>query len=244
MRKLVFLALALSGSSVAMAQDEAVQVEPLLVIKQQSKYAVKLYNVTTFDQPRVIASYPTFSQSENYDQYLSPAVALTITNRRQNKHEIEISDIKLETKDNVYTYRHPQFPIVAGEKHTTAGLALRYEYIVAFAKRKDWRLKPSLGFALQPFFTMQQVTPYITVNVKNTHTEIGLRTFLVPRINVDLCKRLFLDVNAPLCLLDARRATNNRVDPTLPVSMQKTEVYEVAGPLHSVSIRVGLGLNI
>lgn len=230
--------------SPVLAQDIEPQNEQ---VESHARFAIKGYNITTFNRQKEITYTTGYRYTQKSDKYFSPAAALNITNKKGNAHEIELSDFTLNTKDNkqeLSMFNGGVFvPIIVGERTTNTAIAVRYEYIINFAKKKDWRLKPMLGIAGQPYYERERTVPYSTVNFNVTHTEAGIRGYIIPRINFDVCKHLFFDLNIPVCVADGKYYSDKRIDPTTS-RMRDENRGDFNLFAQAISIRVGAGIRL
>jgi hypothetical protein len=239
--------LAIAGSYTVQAQEVEDKDEPvmhqllLLKTRHHNKFSLKLYNVSTFNPERV-TNYSMFTMKNKLNKFISPAAALTIRTKRGNQHEIEVSDIRYEV--NEQTIRPKGFPGVYSDKRHNIGMALRYEYILVFAKKKDWKVQPSLGFSGQPYFNVDKLTSGNTSVFPTSYSEIGMRGYVIPRINADICKRVFLDVNVPICMMDMKYTSRKQMSPGLPAAQQNVSVFDFEAMPSYFSFRVGLGVRL
>lgn len=247
MRILFVLMLTIAGSYTVQAQEtdnngEAV-VHDLLLKKTHhySKYALKLYNVSTFNPERV-TNDSLFVMTNKLNRFISPAAALSIRTKRGNQHEIEVSDIRYEVNEQII--RAKGFPGIYSDRHRNIGAALRYEYILVLAKKKDWKVQPSLGFSGQPYFNVDKLVSGTAAVFPTSYSEVGMRGYVIPRINADICKRVFLDVNVPVCVMDMKYTSRKQMSPSLPAAQQNVNLFDFAAFPSLFSFRVGLGVRL
>jgi hypothetical protein len=239
--------LAVAGSYTVQAQetdnDEPLVVHDLLLKENRhyNKFSLKLYNVSTFNPERV-TNDSLFTMTNKMNRFISPAAALSIRTKRGNQHEIEVSDIRYEV--NEQTVRPKGFPGVYSDKRHNIGMALRYEYILVFAKKKDWKLQPSVGFSGQPYFNIDKLTSGNTSVFPTSYSEAGMRGYVIPRINADICKRVFLDVNVPICMMEMKYTSRKQMSPSMPAAQQNVSLFDFEAMPSYFSFRVGLGVRL
>ncbi|MBS1774346.1 MAG: hypothetical protein JST82_15930 [Bacteroidetes bacterium] len=191
-------------------------------------------------------TYMGFNTRSNIRDYISPSFGLSFSRKGKNYHEIELSrfdiskqDIKIETYDyNGNKYYQPV------QMLTNTFIALRYEYILGFIKKKNAILKPQLGFSAMPYYYRNKSTPYLSYDYPVAQTYVGIQCAIVPRINISLSSKLLLDINIPLPLLETNIAKQNIANPKLPAQSQKYSIVDVMVFPRYFTARVGLGLKI
>jgi hypothetical protein len=247
MRILFLFMLTIAGSYTVQAQETANNIEPLvhdLLLKQSrhcNKYSLKLYNLSMFNPERV-NNDSLFTMSNRLNKIISPAAALNIRTKRGNQHEIELSDIRYEVNEQII--RPKGFPGIYSDKHKTIGAALRYEYILVFAKKKDWKVQPSLGFSGQPYVNVDKVTSGATTIFPTSYSEVGMRGYIIPRINTDIFRRIFLDVNVPVCMMDMKYTSRKKMNPSLSPANQNVSLFDFEAMPSLFSFRIGLGVRL
>jgi hypothetical protein len=212
----------------------------------QAKYAVRLSNLSTFDkQDKTINSYGTYStvkiQKEN--QILHPNIAFRVKNKKSNMHEFELTQFELASQKTTVMNAYPNgqtYPL-AGHKLIQTNIAFRYEYIRNFAKKQNSKWMPALGFAGMPYYQRTSLSPTLSTDFGSTNTKIGVRTYLVPRINYAINSRFYADVNIPVCITDTYYEQNNN---NTPGNAKQTNNTEFNSLPKFYSLRIGLGLNI
>lgn len=212
----------------------------------QAKYSVKLSNLSTFDkQDETIKSYGTYStvKTQEENQLFHPAIAFRVKNKKDNMHEFELTQLELASQMTTVMNAYPNgqtYPL-AGHRVIQTNIAFRYEYIRNFTKKQNSKWMPALGFAGMPYYQRTSLSPALSTDFASTHTKVGLRTFLVPRINYAINSRFYADVNIPICITDMYYEKNS--SNTLGNTKQ-TNTTNLNGLPKFYSLRIGLGLNI
>lgn len=180
-----------------------------------------------------------------YD-YLYPSFAYQWNNKRNNAHEIELSRCNIRTEDKQLEQRDPNGirHYIQGQQTTTTTIAFRYEYILNFGKKKKWAIQPSIGFAAMPYYHHFYSVPYVTIDYPTSSTNIGIRHAVIPRINVSLSKKLLLDINVPISVIDIGYNRNIIRNPTLPARAQEYGIVDVEVFPKYFTARISLGLKI
>lgn len=239
MNKLLAASVLLSSSFTAMASDSL-----------QANYTVAAYATGIF-QPQIDARLhsPVNGSGANVKSYnyIQPAAAVSKQTKRGNYHQLELSTLSFKVWEHSgetgynpstgYTYR-TQYKV------KTADVAIRYEFIIPFVKRNDARVIPSLGFGAMPWYSSYKFAPYTTADYPLTTSAIGLRYFVTPRVQVALSKRVFLDANIPICVMNMGTTKQNIQNPTLPVNAQKYSVFDFDVMPKYHTARLGLGVKI
>jgi hypothetical protein len=211
------------------------------------KYAVKLYNLTTIGGNEEIYSDSSFIRTGSFNRLMHPAPAVQIATRKKNFHEIELSDLSIGRREELTERTYPgqsQNITISGEVTTITSVALRYEYIANFAKKKARRLVPAVGFAAMPYYTRYQTDPVITVFFPTRDNFFGLRSYIVPRLAYYINKRIFADINLPVNLFNLQHKSTRSFNSVLPASQQTTSSFSFDLLPAYYSVRAGVGVKL
>lgn len=178
--------------------------------------------------------------------YFSPAFAWA--SPRGNYHEVELSRLQFNEVDQQTYIDHDNglnHQVVSGEQRTNVFIALRYEFNYMIIKNKgDKRLKPSLGFAVRPYYSRSAFVPRVSSLFASSQSNAGAIFSIIPRINYDLNKRWFIDLNVPINLGDVNIQSRTHDNPAIPVN-QRTITTIVAEALPTqYLIRLGIGVRL
>jgi hypothetical protein len=216
------------------------------------KNAIKIYNLTTFEEYE--RSERLNDTSSNYYVYttrnlqiLHPTIAFQWKTKKNNFHEIELTNFiidKAVTKTELTDSTFSNAYLLSGSDITTTSIALRYEYILNFFKSKERKLVPSLGFSMSPYFKQNKFSPLVATSFPSSERYIGSRAFVTPRITYYLRPRFFIDLNVPLCVLDAYTMTEKSEDPSIPESERTVKSINFQGLPTIFSGRIGIGLKL
>ncbi len=238
MKQLTFLLLLSIAGQVSYAQNKNLD----------AKFALKLYNLSSWEKKVIPAAQGIFTGTETIkqNQLFHPAIAFRIRNKKNNFHEIELTNLEVGTKNTIteINYNQGMLMPIAGAKTTTSAIAVRYEYILNFLKKRNSRFMPSLGLALMPYYMRTNFDPVLATQFPVTNTRMGAKGFLVPRLNYAITSRLLVDVNVPFCITDSYVERVNQRNPNITQREQKYETGNFDGIPNRYSFRVGLGLTI
>lgn len=179
-----------------------------------------------------------------YD-YVQPSLAMMWQNKRGNYHEAELGMVSVgERYIMSQVLRDRTYYPRVDYRLNFIQAAVRYEYIIALNKRHNARWIPSLGLAAMPFFSRYEKAPYLAMYVPVTTTEVGMKHFVVPRLQVVLSKRVFLDFNIPFHLFDFSTQWQDIENPTLPQHAQEYRISNLRIFPGNNVVRLGLGVKI
>lgn len=194
------------------------------------KGAIKFYNQTTvIDRPiyKTNATLYDLQYLNGSYQIFHPTFAVQWKTKKNNFHEIELTDFSFQSG----------FSMTA---------SLRYEYIVNFYKSKDWKFVPSLGFAFNPYYLQSDTIPgdEQTSSFKSSDKFFGAKFFITPRITYYCGKKIFIDLNVPLCVFNAFIESYTTEDPTLTLEERKTNTADLGAVFPGFfTVRLGIGLK-
>jgi len=218
------------------------------------KYCIKIYNLSSFD---VVFSKVTFPSSYNFHSYteitnsttnyLNPTIAFQWKSKRDNFKEIELKAFSFRNFNNYIKEINDTSGVIEHIQEIdkrTAYISLRYEYIYAFNKSKDRRFNFSLGFAFSPFYKLDKSIPRMENWYGTSTYNIGIETYLIPRLTFNLSKRIFIDLNLPFCLSDLGMQSNLNNNPQIPVKQRRVILFNFSELPKIYSCRLGLGIKL
>lgn len=209
----------------------------------QYRYAVKVYN--SFNYQTAESYGPPFGPPSSVTKtkkldLLKPSVAFNWTDKKGRTREIELSSFILNSRKDNTTLGTTA---LMGRSVTTYDISLSFEQIFNFAKQKNWKLKPSLGAGVAPYFNMEKITPYTTALVPSTNTSYGARLYFAPRVNYSVSDRFFIDLNVPVTVADMGVQSQKTFVPAI-----NSEMTSSTGNFNAFttmpSVRIGAGLRI
>lgn len=239
--KQIFVALLVVCGANAQAQDEEVKTST-----HKSNHAVKLYAVGRFNpySDVYIKNRESYAIQTSVSDYIQPSLAVSFGNKNHNYHELELSRISVRSTSVNPMLQTSQANLPLGYRLNTTHIAMRYEFIIPFIKRKEALFVPAVGAAVMPYYSRYSLQPYSTADVPVTSSTLGAQTFIIPRLQVNLSKRVFIDANVPVCITDFGAKRNHIQDPTLPVNAQQYTIADVQFLPGVYTARLGLGIKI
>jgi hypothetical protein len=216
------------------------------------QYAAKAYlNVSNSSfKPYIYTRYQNQNQTYNttgyIKDYIHPSVAINYKNKRKNQHEVELNRGSISNTDFYIEKNTPTGGITSfrSQSLTTTIVRLRYEYILSFNKKPSAKIEPSIGFGTLAYYERVKATPYESSNFSTSATYFGSRFIVTPRVCLNITKRVFADINIPICIMDAGIAKQNIANPTLPTRAQRYSIADVELFPSYFSLRIGAGVRI
>jgi hypothetical protein len=216
------------------------------------KFGIKIYNLARYEPTREI--HQTNPVGLNYivetkDQFrlLHPTVALQRQTKRKNFHEVEITDLKwqnVQTKREMLNDSIKSGVLLNGENTTETAFAARYEFILVLCKKKEGRLVPSIGFAGSPYYNSFKTMPVLSYSFPSLEQHMGLKAFVTPRLTLYTKKKIYFDLNLPLCVASAEFLKKHTDDPSVPAVEKNVSTLDMATFQKMFSARVGIGIKI
>lgn len=212
------------------------------------KYSAKVYlNIgnSTFKTYQY-TRYQNQNTRNYLKDYMYPSFSLSYKNKRRNQHEVELNRANITNTDTYVEVINSagNKTYIPSQKFTTTQLRLRYEYILSFVKKPSAVLEPSIGFGILAYYERVNATPYQSTDFPTSVIYAGTRFTLTPRVSVNISKRVFVDINIPICLIDAGIAKQNIADPAIPARAQRYSIADVELFPSYYSLRIGAGLRI
>jgi hypothetical protein len=220
MKYIPLIALLLAGN-ITNAQDTI----------QPYKYSAKVYGN--------ISRTTTNEYGSSYAQTLfHPGFAFQVMDRKGNAREFELTDATI----NLEKYENPNSNPI-GQRQIRTNIAFRYERIYNLMKKRSPRLAPAIGYGIAPFYTRSRIIPLASSYAPQSFTEWGVKGYLIPRLTYNFNKRLYADINVPVCILSMSHNTQKIKDPALPAGRQKYDLTAFDMLPKGFSARLGLGIR-
>ncbi len=216
------------------------------------KSALKIYNLTTFDEQTKsrklndTSSY-RYQHTNTTLQILHPTIAFQWKSKKNNFHEIELTSLmlgKVGTKIEIVNDTINNGQTISEVDLTTTAISVRYEYIFNFNKSKDTKLVPSLGFGVNPYYRQNNYSPKISNLFPTSDISIGMKAFITPRISYFLTSKLFIDVNIPLCFFDTFYFADKEKNPAIPAQERTITTFNYNQFPKVFSGRLGIGIKL
>lgn len=216
------------------------------------KYAVKLYNLTSYEDFSIVKNDTTSIMVNNKFEYanlkiLNPTFAIQWKTKKNNFKEIELTSFtinKLNSKHLIVNDTAGTNKPVNEEELKTTFISLRYEYILNINKLKEKKYLLSVGFGINPYYKLNKYIPVISSTFPNSVQVIGTNVFVTPRLTYFVSQKVFVDINIPLCIWSSYLLTENDKNPALPVSAQSTSSLNFEQFPTNFSFRVGVGIKL
>lgn len=216
------------------------------------KNALKIYNLTSFDEyekSRKIndTSSDAFYYTTKTLQILHPTIAFQWKTKKNNFHEIELTNFKLDKLETTTENRDDTAgngQVISGNNLITTSISARYEYILNFNKTKVTKLVPSLGFGINPYYRQNKYSPKTSASFSTSELYLGAKVFVTPRLTYYLSSRLFIDINIPICFFDLYFLSDKEDNPSIPQEERTISTFNFNQFPKVFSGRVGVGLKL
>ncbi len=216
------------------------------------KNAIKIYNLSSYELNIKTEPIINFPSSAYYfttvnSQFLYPTIAFQWKSKKNNFHEIELTDFslnKMSTKRQVGNVNQDTLNLVDGNELTTTSLSARYEYILNFNKTKDRKLVPSVGFSINLYYKCDNYSPIVSTAYPSSDSYLGSKVFVTPRLTHYLTSKFFIDLNVPLCFANTYARVVNLNDPTIPIADRKVSTIDFQLFPKTFNLRLGVGLKL
>lgn len=215
------------------------------------KYALKISNSATYevyDRNRNLSpstDFLTFSTERL--QLLQPAIAFQWKAKKNLFHEVEITNFSVanvETSVRKYTDGSGGGTLQGEDKLTTTYISLRYEQMTNFNRSKETKFVPALAASVNPYFRQNKFSSEIPASYPSSERFYGVRTFFTPRISYFMGERLFLNLDASLCIFDMYFAVDKVDSPAVPADQRRTSQFIFQQFPKVYNARLGIGLKI
>ena len=212
------------------------------------KNALKIYNVTSFDENNKFKSDADFTKyTTGTLQLLHPALAFQWKTKKNNFNEIELLNCELNktvSKTEVSAPAGATPVITNAQTLLVSSVSLRLEHIWNFRKTNDKKLVPSVGLAVNPYFRQINFTPSASSSYPSSENYFGIRAFLIPRLTWYVKPRIFIDINMPVCFSDTYFLIEKEDNPAIPVNQKKVFTLDQRAFPIIFSGRIGLGIKL
>lgn len=212
----------------------------------KNNYAIKVYNQSTYSKSKTTYRYYYLNDTlhsngiRNTYTLFQPTIALNWTNKRQNVHEFEVTNFNFDTKDE-----YDQFHIGPTQlKSTSINIAVRYETIFSFLKKRNTLIKPQLGVAFSPFVEYYNGIPYVSSLYPVREMKFGLRHYAVPRCLIQISKKWHADINLPILIAKAQFISKDNHNPSVQSNEQRYSIFDFDMLERTYSLRLGISYNL
>jgi hypothetical protein len=214
------------------------------------KYAVKLYNQTTFENYGKTESDSIFNHYVYTDkrlQVLHPTFAFQWKTSKNNFHEVELTSFsltKVETGKEVKNDTSGIYETISGAEVVTTYISVQYEFILNLNKSNPSKFVPSVGFAINPYYRQGNYIPKVTDSFRTSENYIGARAFIIPRLTYYFSQKFFIDLNISMCMFDSYYLSAKDLDPRLTVEEGIKNSFNLELFPKIFSARLGIGLKL
>ncbi len=124
----------------------------------------------------------------------------------------------------------------------SSNLAVKYSKFYSFFSQSEHKLVPMIGMEVMPYFSAYNRRPVPeNLNIFQ-YRELGLKTFVTPRLTYFATKRLFFDASVQLPLLDMSYKSVKNLN-AAQNEIHHTKGFGIGGFLEGISTQVGVGLK-
>jgi len=121
---------------------------------------------------------------------------------------------------------------------------LRFEWNYPIFKEKLGRFQPFLGISADPSVFYENIEPYSTATFPTIYFDARNTVSIIPRIQVSLSERLFLDLNVPISMFSSVVAFRYYGNPILPTYARRMTDFSTKFLPSNLNIRLGLAYRI
>lgn len=214
------------------------------------RYAVKLYNQTTFenyDKTEPDSVYDHYFYTDKKLQLLHPTIAFQWKTKKNNFHEIELTSFsldKIETGTEIRNDTSFIYSTVSGAEIVTTNISVQYEYILNLIKSPDARFVPSVGFGGNAYYRQSNYKPKVTESYRTSENLVGARAFVIPRLTWYFSSKFFADINVKLCMFDTYFLSDKDKDPRLTLAEGTKNSLNLELFPKFISGRIGFGVRL
>lgn len=214
------------------------------------KYSLKLCNLSGYQESgwnssvNAPGNYYHHYTSKRVD-LLHPVIAFQVRSKKSNFHEVTLSDLKWKSDLTSTELRNDSLQsagFINSQNVMESSVSLGYEYTQVFFKKKDFRLVPSLGFGVNPYFNRYEISYGTSVFYPSSQTNAGCRITVSPGFSWYFSKRIFADFKAPLCIADASFRKDEQQNPAIPANDRTVSTIDFSGFPKMAAIRLGIGI--
>lgn len=169
--------------------------------------------------------------------HFSPALSIFHANKHLS--EIELAFLRFDKVNTVQiTELSGPFP---GTTHTFS-LGLRYAFNFNLLAGQRAVVRPHIGLSVLPYIHTLKTKPEIKALYQTTQTDLGVLGQLIPRLIVELSDYIYLDLNAPVSIVDVRQQSRRLRDggQNLPdIRDSRSDLRWLPKTIH---LRLGIGV--
>lgn len=180
--------------------------------------------------------------------FVKPSIAYIRPTKKSNFHEFELNQINLNHHDSkpiqITDSSGNVQSMPYGLNNIIGAVSLRYSYVLNLMKDKDKKIIPSVGFSINPYYSLIKYHPNISSVFPSSKNELGIQGYLTPQFTWFIKSRLFMNVSIPLCLFTGNVTRNKYQNPAISPDDQVTVTGNFESIPKSFSFRIGMGLKL
>jgi hypothetical protein len=218
-------------------------------IAQKNKPAIRLKLYGNIEQSgfnyRKTVAQQTFTTDQNAYSFGHFSPAINFSGEKYSQ-EIELSRLTIGKTEEIRIMNHPDNDLaipISGETKTAIDIRIRYEFNYSLNNAFK-RISPQIGIGTQPYFISDKTTPKISSFFPLKRIVAGNSVYFTPRIVIKMNKKLFIDLNMPIGILDAFYISETESDPTLPQAETKSSTFTAKFFRNWFHLRVGIGVDL
>lgn len=171
------------------------------------------------------------------------SIALEIKRNKFISHEFEILPIFIKVTDSkTYLFNEDLETLTAGSKNTNLGSAFRHQMNHSFLTNK--KIDPYIGLSSQLFMDFNKSIPATSNVFERSELDIGVIFSVVPGININLNKRLAVNLNVPMGLWEIKYNKTNLENPAIPPNEQTNSKLVTEFIPKQLRFRLGISYHI
>jgi hypothetical protein len=211
--------------------------------------AIVVYNHSTFEQDKgrpVVSNSTLSAYTDSRLQVLHPTIAFRWRTKAINFQEIELSNLLVRSVD----YRLENYDTsgafigASGNVFVSSEIQLRYEYLLTFAKSKEKKLVPAIGFGARPGYSRTEVKYYSKAFYPNSVDRISIEFQVTPRLTYFFNEKLFFDANVPIDIFYVNAYIYKQENPAVPKHLQSYSNFDFEALPYMLNLRLGLGFKL
>jgi hypothetical protein len=215
----------------------------------RNKYHIKVYChfITSLDNSKVQSKYlfGTFNNENETMDIGHISVSFSIE-KAKSIHEIELSRIEFYRTNNsthIYHSAGDTGQITSGQKASMFNLNIRYEYIRRIVNVKD-RMEFLVAASAEPYFESFIILPKIYTSFTTKQLYLGSKFYFIPRAIYNISNKFYIDLNFPIELFNFYWVRSRIKNPTLPINLQRSNVFHSNFFNDIFRLRLGIGIKI
>ena len=226
-------------SSLSFAQNKSVE---------YNRY-IKIYNLLGYQKNTEswLDSANRFNSTHTSLKIFHPTIAFGWKGKNQNINELELITLFINNVDDLKTstkISNGMNMSTTGEKVFSSSLSLRYEYIINIIKSSVCKFAPSVGLAINPYYSSYNIKPHSTITFPSSDFNIGTKGFIIPRLIYKYSSKCFFDLNIPLAIFDANQDFLKVRNPGVSGHSQRVSSSSFDLIPKQFSLRFGVGIKI